>query len=132
MIHKLGNIYDCIYFLVKHHQDNPWKPDDDEEGDEDGDGGGDEDSEEEEEEEIDLEAMTDEEREAYEAELEAWDEKKEIWWFKLGIYYGTLVNLLLYVPDDWVDYDVTRDIENTASFMAANHLANRGKPFLSF
>ena len=31
MIHKLGNIYDCIYFLVKHHKNHPFKKDDEEE-----------------------------------------------------------------------------------------------------
>ena len=25
IIHKLGNIYDCIYFLVKHHKASPFK-----------------------------------------------------------------------------------------------------------
>jgi len=27
------------------------------------------------------------------------------WWFKLGIYYGTTVFLVLYTPDDFQPYD---------------------------
>merc|ERR1712038_991895 len=76
MIHKLGNIYDCVYFLVKHHKAHPFKS------------------------------------EVYEKELEEYEATKEEWWFKLGIYYGTLINLLLYTPEDWVEFDPTEDIEN--------------------
>lgn len=110
MIHKLGNIYDCIYFLVKHHKNHPFGSDD-EEGEE----GDPEDAVEEK--EIDLEAMSDEERAEYELEFEAYNARKEEWWFKLGIYYGTLLNLLLYVPADWVDYDPTLDVANVVNLI---------------
>ena len=97
MIHKLGNIYDCIYFLVKHHKNHPFKKKDDEE---------------EEEEEVNLDDLTEEELAAFEAETKEYEAVKEEWWFKLGIYYGTLINLLLYTPEDWVEFDPTEDIEN--------------------
>jgi len=37
---------------------------------------------------------------------------KEDWWFKLGIYYGTLIYLVLYPDDSYIGYDYTKDIEN--------------------
>ena len=38
-----------------------------------------------------------------EATIEEYEKDKEEWWFKLGIYYGTLIYLILYTPDDWSD-----------------------------
>lgn len=56
-----------------------------------------------------------EEGEPGEAELAAQEEfelAKEDWWFKLGIYYGTLVYLILYPDDSYEGYSYTENIEN--------------------
>ena len=34
---------------------------------------------------------------------------KEQWWFKLGIYYGTLLYLILYVPEDYTIEEYPED-----------------------
>lgn len=62
LIHKLGNIYDTIFYLIKHQQKK---------------------------EELDK---------ATEAEVSDW-------WFKLGIYYGTLSFLIFYSPMDVDPFD---------------------------
>ena len=89
IIHKLGNIYDCIWFLVKHHKNSPFPtnpalnetlP------------------------EI-TEDSLEEDRKLIDDLVAEYEDAKEDWWFKLGIYYGTLLYLLFYVPDDYVPYD---------------------------
>merc|ERR1712038_498450 len=72
IIHKLGNIYDCIYFLVKHHKASPFKI-----LDENG-------------EKVDrimpsLEDIPEDDIEAIataEATIEEYEKDKEEWWFK--------------------------------------------------
>lgn len=96
IIHKLGNIYDCVYFLVQHHKEAPFddKPIDGETIevilDDSGDG----------------EDGTVSEVDAF----EFYEDEKEDWWFKLGIYYGTLINLFFYTPEDYVPYNPHEDI----------------------
>ena len=41
--------------------------------------------------------------------FEYYEDLKEDWWFKLGIYYGTLINLFFYTPDDYVPYNPHED-----------------------
>ena len=64
LVHKLGKLYDTIYFLTKHSQEH----DTDE-----------------------FNALD--------------DSSKQNWWFKLGIYYGTVVYLLFYSPYEIDPYD---------------------------
>ena len=91
IIHKLGNIYDCTFFLVKHHRNTPFKVEN-AEG-----------------EKVkvvmpSLEDIAEDDvvaREEAQAIIDQYEKDKEEWWFKLGIYYGTLVYLFLFVPDDY-------------------------------
>jgi len=62
LIHKLGNIYDTIFYLVRHHR-------------------------------------------SYGEWADGADEQSSNWWFKLGIYYGTVTFLVFYTPMDVDPYD---------------------------
>lgn len=62
LIHKLGNIYDTVYFLTKHQS-------------------------------------------KFDSIGDMTEGEVSNWWFKLGIYYGTTVFLVLYTPDDFQPYD---------------------------
>jgi len=116
LIHKLGNIYDCIYFLVKHHRSHPGKIYNEET---------------EEKEDIILPSLEDipeddeDAIEAAQAEIDEYTSKKEEWWFKLGIYYGTLIYLFFYTPENYDtngDWDPTEDIDNTVQLIATKGL----------
>ena len=97
IIHKLGNIYDCIFFLVRHHKNHPFtaNPVLNET----------------------LPEITDDSPEddiaLVDAAIKEYELAKEDWWFRLGIYYGTLIDLLLYVPDDYIEINYEEDIDNT-------------------
>ena len=62
MVHKAGKIYDTIFYLRKHQNDNK-----------------------------DLDDMT----QAEQAD----------WWWSLGMYYGTVVFLVFYTPEEITPYD---------------------------
>ena len=99
IIHKLGNIYDCAFFLVKHHRNTPFKV-----VNEDG-------------EKVkvvmpSLEDIAEDDiiaREEAQAIIDQFEIDKEEWWFKLGVYYGTLLYLILYVPEDYTIEEYPED-----------------------
>lgn len=100
MIHKLSLIYDDIYFLTIHHRNTPFKPKEGEEGEE---------GEEVEAVVVDPNLSEEELAELEAAAAEEYELAKEEWWFKLGIYYGTLVYLFLYPDDSYEGYSLTDD-----------------------
>lgn len=111
LIHKLSLIYDDIYFLTIHHRNTPFKKDS-------------EDAEGEEVEAVVVDPNLSEE-ELAELALQAeeeYQEAKEEWWFKLGIYYGTLVYLVLYPDDNYDGYSLTEDLDNDDFSGSASNL----------
>jgi len=40
-----------------------------------------------------------------------YEARKEDWWFRLGIYYGTLLNLMFYTPEDYLEFDPIQNID---------------------
>jgi hypothetical protein len=100
LIHKLSLIYDDIYFLTIHHRNTPFKPKEGEEGEND---------EEVEAVVVDPNLSEEELAELEVTELTEYELAKEEWWFKLGIYYGTLVYLVLYPDDSYEGYSLTDD-----------------------
>ena len=60
-------------------------------------------------------------REEAQATIDKYEKDKEQWWFKLGIYYGTLLQLILYVPDDYsVDHYFDDLIDTTTRLISTN------------
>lgn len=64
MVHKLGVIYDSIYYVTIHHSKK--------------------------------------------SELVG-EEETAAWWYKLGLYYGTVLYLAFYTPEDFQVYDPLDD-----------------------